>query len=687
MNNAQIFKKHTLLSTLVVTFMLFAMTAAAQMQAYKKGIASFEKGFYNVAIKELQKVKQVEETETARLNYLIAESYRLSNRWTEAIPYFEKSFAAGLDNSEAKFNYAYALKANGEYDKSLVAFTEFVNTKNSDKLLNERANREINTLRITDELKKRTSDLDFKNLKAVNTEGAEFSPMIYKGDIVFSASRKNKVYSNGLPFLGIYKAQVNKNLDLFGETELFSSEIFDAERNEGTPAFSPDGKTVIFARSNSGKRRDLSPDVDLYISRLLPAGTWTEPRVVTASDSASWDGSPSFSRNGNTIYFGSNRPGGSGGIDLYSVNMDASGRFGNPQNMGRTINTPGDEMFPFVSEDGKLYFSSDGHPGLGKLDLFVAVRSGGKTTIENMGLPYNTAADDFGMSMDDAGNIFFSSNRAGGVGDDDIYFYKAPERPELAENTNPVDPTDPKDPTLTDGNKEKEVEIKVVNYYLAGNVYNSLSDSTSTAVPQASVTIAKYADGFEETVAELTTDDSGRFGPVKLEEDTDYTLLVNKTEYLSKRETFTMFGRTIPPILLAKPVTDTTFYTDITLEQVFIGKAFRLENIYYDLDKFDIRPDAAVELDKLVQILNDNPNIKIELGSHTDARSTDIYNLRLSQKRADAAIDYVVSRGITRERLTAKGYGESELIIERARSEEEHQVNRRTEFKVLEIGA
>jgi outer membrane protein OmpA-like peptidoglycan-associated protein len=206
-------------------------------------------------------------------------------------------------------------------------------------------------------------------------------------------------------------------------------------------------------------------------------------------------------------------------------------------------------------------------------------------------------------------------------------------------------------------------------------------------VPQAKVTVTKYADGFEETVAELTTNDSGNFGPIKLAEDTDYTLLVNKTEYLSKREIFTMFGRTIPPILLVKPVTDTTFYTDITLEKVFIGKAFRLENIYYDLNKYDIRPDAATELNKLVQILNDNPNIKIELGSHTDARSTDMYNLRLSQQRADAAINYIVSRGIIRERLTAKGHGESELIIERARSEEEHQVNRRTEFKVLEIGA
>ncbi len=685
MNNVRILKKHTFLSTLTVLFFSCTFAAFAQMQAYKKGIASYEKGFYNVAIKEFQKVKDIEETEKARLNYLIAESYRLSNRWVETIPYYEQAFMSGLDNAEAKFHYAYALKTNGEYDKALAAFKAFAEAKSTDKILNERANREINTLRITDELRKRVSDVTFQNLKSVNTEGAEFSPTILKGNLVFTASRKSKIYSNGLPFLGIYKAKVSEDLGTFGDTELFSNEIFDAERNEGTPAFSPDGKTVIFARSNSGKRRDLSPDVDLYISRLLPAGTWTEPRLVSASDSASWDGTPSFSRNGNTIYFASNRPGGSGGIDLYSVNMDASGRFGNPQNMGKTINTPGDEMFPFVSEDAKLYFASDGHPGLGKLDLFVAVRSGGTTTIENMGLPYNSPADDFGINIDDSGNIFFSSNRDGGVGDDDIYFYKAPEEPILADGTDPNKPLDPKDPTLTNGNKEPV--IKVANYYLAGNVFSSLTDSATTSVPQAGVTITKYADGFEETVATLTTDNAGKFGPVKLEENADYSLLVTKSEYLSKRENFTMFGRSIPPILLTKPITDTTFYTNITLEKVFIGKAFRLENIYYDLDKFDIRSDAAVELDKLVQVLNDNPELKIELGSHTDSRSSDIYNLRLSQKRAEAAINYLVSKGISADRLTARGYGESELLIERARTEEEHQVNRRTEFKVLEIGA
>jgi outer membrane protein OmpA-like peptidoglycan-associated protein len=158
-----------------------------------------------------------------------------------------------------------------------------------------------------------------------------------------------------------------------------------------------------------------------------------------------------------------------------------------------------------------------------------------------------------------------------------------------------------------------------------------------------------------------------------------------KINFLTNREEFSMNGREIPQSLLKKPVTDTTFYTSLNLEPVFVGKTFRVDNIYYDLDKSDIRTDASLELDKLVQTLIDNPLIKIELGSHTDSRSSDIYNLRLSQKRAESAINYIVSKGIARERLSAKGYGESELIIKSAKTEEEHQTNRRTEFKVLEI--
>ncbi|WP_305952131.1 OmpA family protein [Emticicia oligotrophica] len=666
----------------IIALLVFANSVFGQIQLYKRGLSSFDKGQYDLAIKDLTKVVNIDESEKANLYHKIAESYRLSNRWVEAVPFYQKAFEAKLTNPEAHFHYAFALKAAGNYDLALKELQQFIDSKSTIKAYNEKAYREVNTLKTIDDIKKKQSVVEFKNLSQLNTKGSEFAPMVLGDELIFTASRKNKIYSNGLPYVGLYKVKIDKSIAEMGKIEKFSDAIFDEERNEGTPTFSPDGKTMIYSRGNTGKRKDLSPDMDLYISRYVDGSGWTEPRYVSASDSASWDGTPAFSRDGKTIYFSSNRPGGFGGLDIYRVNMDASGRFGNPVNLGKEINTAGDEMFPYVSEDGKLYFASDGHPGLGKLDLFLAVRAGGKITVENMGIPYNSNMDDFGLVMSKRGDVFFSSNRAGGSGDDDIYFYEAPKKTELADNDDPS-----KNPLLAPkkGNPDstaKALEIKTVNYYLVGTI---TTKNNNTFVPLDSARVRVVDTENDEVIIETSTGKDGKFGPVKLKVDGNYLVMSKKQNYLTNREEFSMSGREIPQSLLKKPVTDTTFYTSLNLEKVFVGVTFRLDNIYYDLDKWDIRPDAAIELDKLVQVLVDNPQIKIELGSHTDSRATEIYNLRLSQKRAESAINYIVSKGISRERLTAKGYGESELIIKNAKTEEEHQTNRRTEFKVLEI--
>ena len=654
-----------------------------QIQTYKRGLASFDKGQYDLAIKDLAKVTNIAESEKANLYHKIAESYRLSNRCVEAVPYYEKAFEAKLATPEAHFHYAFALKAAGNYDMALRELQQFIDSKSTIKAFNEKAYREVNTLKTIEEIKKKQNVVTFKNLSQLNTKGSEFAPMVRGDELIFTASRKSKTYSNGLPYVGLYKVKIDKTIAEMSKIEKFSDAIFDDERNEGTPTFTPDGKTMIYARGNTGKRKDLSPDMDLYLARYVDGSGWTEPRYVSASDSASWDGSPAFSRDGKTIYFASNRPGGLGGLDLYRVNMDASGRFGTPANMGKEVNTAGDEMFPYVAEDGKLYFASDGHPGLGKLDLFLAVRAGGKVTVENMGSPYNSNMDDFGLVMSKRGDVFFSSNRGGGSGDDDIYYYEAPQKTEIAQNDDPTkNPLLAPKPSVKDS-IEKTLAIKTVNYYLIGTI---TSKNTSNAfVPLDSARVRVLNAENNEVIVETTTGKDGKFGPIKLTTDGSYLVMSKKVNYLTNREEFSMSGRAIPPSLLKKTVTDTTFYTSLNLEQVFVGKNFRVDNIFYDLNKWDIRSDAAIELDKLVQTLNDNPVIKIELGSHTDARDTDVYNLRLSQKRAESAINYIVSKGIARERLSAKGYGERELIIKNAKTEDEHQINRRTEFKVVEI--
>ncbi len=635
-----------------------------QIKNYKRGLNSFDNGHYNIAIEEFNKVKEIEPTQVGMLNLKLAEAYRLTNRYVESVPYYEKALENGVSDPSVLFYLGYGLKAKGEYTKARTYIKKFVDSNPQDRVLSERGARELNSLLLTESIFSRNSEKEFHNLKEANTEGSEFTGAVLDGHLVFASSRKSKIYSNGLPFLGLYKIKVGEDLQKIGKPEVFSTNVFEDDRNEGSPTFTPDGKIMVFARGNSGKRKDRSPDVDLYISRFVEGQGWTSPSLVPASDSLAWDGSPAFSRNGRTLYFSSNRSGGSGGADIYRVNMDASGRFGNAENMGKAINTAGDEMFPFVAADGKMYFASDGHPGLGKLDLFVAIRTGNKITVENLGLPYNSSMDDFGFIQDDFGNEFFTSNRSGGAGDDDIYYYLAPEEPKEVVKIDVPDSTD----------------IKVVNYFLAGTV-----TSDGKPLDSVSVDLYKLEAGLEVLFAENVTG-GGKFGPIKLEEYEDYVILAQKQNYLTKREGFTMYGKSIPLPLLTKPVTDTTFYVHIPLEQIFVGKTFRLENIYYDLDKFDIRPDAALELDKLVQILVDNPGIKIELGSHTDSRSSDMYNMRLSQRRAESAINYIVNKGISRERLEAMGYGESELLIPDARTEEEHQKNRRTEFKVLEIG-
>lgn len=663
--------------TLVISILVLGTFLAgcnSAMQAYKDGVKKFDNGEYDLAIKGLQKAAAAN-YEPVQTTFLIAESYRLSNRFKEAIPFYKKALDAGVTNPEAQFQYAYALKTAGQYQEAANQFSLFAKAPNSPKNLQERALREIEILKITDKLSiEKMPDVKLKNIP-FNTTGSEFSPYPLGNELVFSSSKKEKIYkNNGQSMLGLYKIALAKDAgETQGTTDLFSKDILDPEANEGSPAFSPDGKTLIFARGNTGKKKGTA-DVDLYLSRNVN-GQWTLPAILPINDSLAWDGSPSFSRDGKTLYFASNRAGGAGGIDLYRTNIDASGRFSKPVNMGRDINTAGDDMFPYVAEGGKLYFASDGHPGLGKLDLFSATRSQGVITIENLGLPFNSPQDDFGLVFyKDKDQGFFASNREGGKGDDDIYYFYTPKAPDTTvAQRDPMDPLNPNNPNYIEG------KLKTVRYFLAGDVY----DNSNNPTPIDSATVHILPDTSDTQIAQLKTNATGKFGTQPVEEGRSYVLLVERKGFISKRDPFSMNGRSIPPIFLTKVLTDTTFQVSIKLDRLELNKTFVLDNIYYDLNKYNIRPDAAIELDKLVQILKDNPTMKIELSSHTDARATDAYNMTLSQNRAESAVNYLNLKGIDADRMTARGYGERQLIIPNAKTEGEHQRNRRTEFTIL----
>jgi outer membrane protein OmpA-like peptidoglycan-associated protein len=470
--------------------------------------------------------------------------------------------------------------------------------------------------------------------------------------------------------LGLYTAPLLKENEI-STPKLFSQQLYQENANDGTPAISHDGNTLVFARGNTGKSKDPSPDVDLYISKKN-GNAWSEPALLAISDSLAWDGSPCFSADDRTLYFSSNRRGGKGGLDLYRVPIDNSGRFGRPINLGSVINTPGDEIFPYVSENGKLYFSSDGHPSIGGLDLYVASRNENEIVVEHLGTPMNSIGDDFALHMSDPLSGYISSNRPGGQGDDDIYYFKSAGQDEhwWTDDTTSTKSAEP---------------LKSVNYALGVQVVQP----DGKAISNVQISVRRN----NETSEAQTSDKNGRIETISLNPGDEIFFKFEKDGFISARSSFSMEGREIPQALLKKAVTDTTFQVKIVMDQPEIGKEisqfYQLNSIYYDLDKSDIRSDAATELDKIVNFLQDNPQVNLELGAHTDSRATAIYNQKLSQRRAESAVKYILQRGISKDRIKPKGYGESQLINECADGvdcpEEMHQQNRRTEFKIIQI--
>ena len=634
-------------------FAVILIMVLASCSSYKKGVKSYQQGEYQVAIENLEKSLDKSKTNKAKANFFIAESYRLSNRPDEAAPYYAAALEQGLEEEEAHFYYGYSLKANGKYQKARQQFEKYLDSAENPEYIGW-AQKEVETLQSLEELLSNESFYKVKHLEHVNTPEAEYAPVAIGSQLFFTSSRgEGKVYkATGKTFTNLFSADIGQAMETVpGSVQALGTGFNSPDRAEGAIAFSPDGSTMIFARGNA-KGKKGGEEVNLYISYLRGA-RWSEPSMLRISDPRSWDSTPAFSKNGKTLYFASNRRGGFGGVDLYSATLDARGNWGRVKNMGPEINTAGNEMFPFVSFDGRLYFSSDGHPSLGALDLFVAIRKGGEIFIENLGVPMNSPADDFGLSYSGYDRGYFSSNRESGKGDDDVYAFL-----------------------------NEDPDLKIVNYYLAGTTYTTDENERERILPNVEVRL--MADNDRQV--DLTMSDAdGKFQFTLEEGVVEYVLIGEKEEYFTTRRIFPMEGKYLDKESLVEFETDTTYYTDLTLDKIVLDKAIVLDNIYYDFDKADIRPDAARELDKLVSVLKDNPQIVIELSSHTDSRGDVAYNIDLSQRRAESAVEYIISNGINPRRITARGYGENRPIIPNATTEEEHQVNRRTEFKVTEI--
>ncbi len=582
-------------------------------------------------------------------NTMVGDAYRKSNRLVEAVPYYKAALKEGSKDEMIPIYIAQGLKVEQRYNEAKKILSQYLE-KGIDEEARRFAEKELSNLRKMEDLLADSSYYRVNNLLDINTSKAEYSPVYSKGFLYFSSNRDGgKIYrTTGTPFTDIYRvATKGANVNL-STLNALGPIINYEDTNEGSVAISPDGSSMIFAKGNDGKAKGYS-EVNLFFSRFRN-GRWSKPVSLSINVVEYWDSTPAFSTDGTSLYFSSTRPGGFGGADLYVAKRNRRGRWVDVRNLGPEINTAGDEVFPYVAEDGKLYFSSNGHPGFGKLDLFEAIREGGQITIQNLGKPMNSSLDDFGFFQYNLTRGFFSSNRSGGKGDDDIYTFV---------NDDP--------------------NLKVVNYFLTGITVTTDDAGDEIILPNTKVKLTAD-DG--TVLDESFTGSDGRFD-FRVYPEEHYDLISEKTDYFTVREDFTTIGKTVDKKTLTEPMTSVRFETKIMMDPIVLEKPIVLNNIYYDLDKANIRPDAALVLDSLVEIMNDNPEIYIELGSHTDARAPDDYNMDLSQRRAISAVKYIIKKGIEDERIKGKGYGETQQIIKNAQNEDQHQINRRTEFKVL----
>ena len=626
---------------------LLTVMACSSLTKVGKADKHFEREEYEPAIRLYQqalKKKQADGT----LNYKLAESYRRSNRIQLAEPYYKAALDNGYKKEDVYLSYGQSLRANGKYNEASAQLTQYASLGTNQKIVAQ-AKQEVANLSSLPEVLNVRSYYDIKPMEALNSEGADFGVSLAGEELIFSSTRgEGPMYKgNGLGFTDLYAFKPDNAANPMGSGSVRKLDgiLNQAGIHEATATFSKNGKTVIFARGNEGTKKGRQ-NVDLFVASFRGAG-WTEPRPPRLNKADAWDSTPFLSADGKTLYFASDRKGGQGGTDIYKCVLDANGNFSAPENLGEPVNTAGNESFPAVGPDGTFYFSSDGHTGLGKLDLYKLENN----KVVNLGAEINSVGDDFGIYPLDVNSGYFSSERAGGKGNDDIYYFirKKP---------------------------------KLVNFYVNVNVQEQLPRSTATKPVAAGQRVVLQGGKGAQQVT--VTDPAGK-ASFKLDTASSYSVLAERNGYFAARQPVVTLGKTPPQSALTQSETDIHLSVTLTLVPIVKDKAIVMDNIFYDLDKANIRPDAALELDKLVQTLQDNPRISIELSSHTDVRGKDAYNMDLSERRAKSAVAYIISKGIDPARITAKGYGETRLVVKNAKTEAEHQRNRRTEFKVTRI--
>lgn len=617
------------------------------------------RGEYFDASKTYRKIynkltKREERPLRGEVAFRMGECHEKLNQYARASAAYQNARRYGYADSTLTLRIARMLHAEGKYAAAVKSYEEYLKYHPDDKSAADR----LAGARMA-AAKSPATRYVVKQPKLFNTRRADYAPMYLSEpqDQLFFTSTTEKA-------LGTQKSEITgmKNGDIWFATKNERGEWqrpqavegeLNTEFDEGIVSFTPDGQTMYLTRA---RREPNAPTgVEIYTSQRSEAKWSAAVKYEITADTLSSYGHPAVSPDGQWLYFSSDMPGGSGGLDIWRVNLKE--RVGSLENLGEWINTPGNESFPYVRTDSLLYFASDGHPGYGGLDLFCArlTKSGG-WQVTNMGRPVNSQGDDFGITFTKGESGFFSSNRGDGRGYDHIYSFELPD-------------------------------LKI-------NIQGWVLDRDEEPVPNAVIRIVGN-DGSNQK--QLARPDGSFSFP--LQRGVSYVMMAGAKGYLNAKQEFVSD--------IAEE--DATYDVDFILAS--ITKPVVIDNIFYDFDRSTLRPESKTALDEMAQVLRDNPNVTIEMASHTDRKGTDEYNIDLSGRRARSVIDYLISVGISPDRLQSQGYGESRpktitkklareypqfkegdvlteeyiLALPEADQEAADQINRRTEFQVLSI--
>ena len=648
---------------IIVCLLLTAVAAGCRTPKLSEADAQFQRGEYYDASVTYKKVynklrKKEERPQRGEVAFKMGRCYRLLNMSARASAAFQNALRYEYPDSTTHFMLAQALHADGKYAAALRSYDKYLEFCPDDSLA-------INCTegcRTAQEIRARGSRYVVKQAKLFNSRRADFCPMylgadcdqIYYTSTTEKATGDKKSEITGMKNADVFFSKKNEKGE-WERPEPVEGEL-NTEFDEGIVAFSPDAQTMYLTKA----RRELNAptSVEIYTSTRSDA-KWSAPvKFEITADTLSTFGHPAVSPDGEYLYFVSDMPGGYGGKDIWRISLKE--RQGSLVNLGPDINTEGNDDFPYVRSDGSLYFSSDGHPGMGGLDIFRATAVGDpadlRWKVENMGFPINSAGDDFGITFGKGEDGFFSSNRGDARGYDHIYSF----------------------------------EYDPVRITIEGLVM----DKDEEPVKNAIIRIVGNDGSNQKEVAR----DDGSFS-FALQRGVKYVMLAGAKGYLNQKQEFASDST----------MEDANYWVEFILPS--ISKPSVVENIFYDYDKADLRPESKTALNELIAVLHDNPNVAIEMASHTDRWGSDAYNINLSERRAKSVVDYLVENGISRDRLQPHGYGKSrpktvtkriarlypqfkegDILTEefiKTLSEEDQQaadqINRRTEFSVLSL--